>query len=347
MWGSPTSAQLLEVLADSSPRWETVQAESSWFSPGGAMDRIKGRVDRLVSLSCFHGSLHGELFAEVPQLRRLESMQGFASDFPLASLMYLKSDLGTVSEFTRILPQLVNVVECDIRGWGGQQDDTATGVISLPALQKLCLDGMPLPSSLTAPQLTKIRLNSRYLNTLPHVVSRSGCDLQSVTLLSPLDSTAITSFSALQRCPTIRDLKIFDTGDINALCTMLSVQHDTPTALPKLNDLMFTLDAGDPRSSESGFAHLDLEILVEMLRSRWDAEGCVRIRRVHINAPWHIELPFIEGLLSRLVEFDDSELFVWLTDFGPVPPSSGDTTTMGYSVQGNRCHCTLKALSDI
>ncbi|KAJ7291342.1 hypothetical protein C8J57DRAFT_1491835 [Mycena rebaudengoi] len=339
----PPSPELLEALADSSPQWETVQAASSWFSPGGTMDRIKGRLDRLISLSCFHGSLHGELFAEVPQLRRLESMQGFASDFPLASLTYLKSDVFSLSEFTRILPQLVNIVECDISGWDEQEDDTATDDISLPALQKLYLNGMPLPSSLTAPKLTEIRLHSRYLDTLPHVVSRSGCDLQSVTLLLPLDSTAAISFSALQHCPTIRDLKIFDAGDINPLCDALTVRRDSPIWLPKLNDIKFLFDAEDP-TSVSGFAQLNLETFVAMLKTRWNVAGCARICHVHIEAWWHVKPRYIEALLSRLREFDDGELSLWLTDF---IPSSGDTTAMGISGQGSYCHYLIIPSSDI
>jgi hypothetical protein len=119
------------------------------------MDRIKGRLDRLKSLSFSYGFPQGELFAEAPQLRRLKSTEAFASDLPWTQLTYLDSDLGTLSEFTRILPQLVNVVECHIRGWGGEEDDTVThDIITLPALQKLYLEGMLLPPSLIAPRLT-------------------------------------------------------------------------------------------------------------------------------------------------------------------------------------------------
>ncbi|KAJ7218739.1 hypothetical protein C8J57DRAFT_1732194 [Mycena rebaudengoi] len=262
-------------------------------------------------------------------------LRALANDFPWTQLTYLDSHLGTLSEFTRILPQLVNIVKCHIRGWGGEGDNTVTHhIITLPALQKLYLDEMPLPPSLIAPRLTHIRLGSEYLNTLPLVVSRSGCDLQSVTILTPQGATV--SFSALQHCPTICDLNIESAcpaSNINTLCHTLTVQHDSPTALPKLNSLMFTLDNGP---TASGFHQLNLETLVAMLRSRWSAAGCTRICHVHIEA-WRIELRYIEGLLIRLVEFDDGELSLWLTDFDPIDPSWGDPT---YTVpfNGSCCH---------
>ncbi|KAJ7291368.1 hypothetical protein C8J57DRAFT_214866 [Mycena rebaudengoi] len=179
-----------------------------------------------------------------------------------------------------------------------------------------------------------IKLGSEYLNTLPLVVSRSGCDLQSVTIVPPPGATV--SFSALQHCPTIRDLKIFDTGDINTLCAILTVRHDSPIWLPKLNDIKFFLDAEDP-TSVSGFAQLNLETFMAMLKSRWNVAGCAHISHVHIEAWWHIELQYIEALLSRLVEFDDGELSLWLTDFNPIDPSWGDPTyTVPFQAQVSR-----------
>ncbi|KAJ7291440.1 hypothetical protein C8J57DRAFT_216004 [Mycena rebaudengoi] len=288
------SPEILEILADSSPRWETVQADSTWFSPGSPMDRIKGRLDKLKSLSFSYGPPQGELFADAPQLRRLESTQGFASEFPWAQLTYLKSGISGLSELIRILPQLVNVVECDMTAWFVEGDDTTADDISLPVLQKLTLQWMPLPSSLIAPRLTHLGLGAGFIDTIAPVVSRSGCDLRSVTLLSRLDrvSGATVSFSALQHYPTICELKINDASDINALCAMLTIQQDSPIALPKLNDLMFFLATDDP-TSVSG---LNLEIFVAMLKSRWDVEGCARIRHVHIDTGWWHGLPFIEGL---------------------------------------------------
>ncbi|KAJ7218775.1 hypothetical protein C8J57DRAFT_1537444 [Mycena rebaudengoi] len=182
------SPEILEILADSSPRWETVQADSTWFSPGSPMDRIKGRLDKL-NPSRFR--------------------TGFASEFPWAQLTYLKSGISGLSELIRILPQLVNVVECDMTAWFVEGDDTAADDISLPALQKLTLQWMPLPSSLIAPRLTHLGLGAGFIDTIAPVVSRSGCDLRSVTLLSRLDrvSGATVSFSALQHYPTICELK--------------------------------------------------------------------------------------------------------------------------------------------
>ncbi|KAJ7291404.1 hypothetical protein C8J57DRAFT_1705015 [Mycena rebaudengoi] len=282
------------------------------------MDRIKGRLDRLKSLSFSDGSSYGELFAEAPQLRRLESNQGFASEFPWAQLIYFKSSFNTFSEFTRILPQLVNIVECHIIGWDEEEDDTVThDTITLLALQKLYLDGMPLPPSLIMPRLTHIRAGLQYLDILPHVVSRSGCDLQSVALRASLESTTLVSLSALRYCPTIRDLEISNAGDINALCAALTVRHDALIWLPELNDIKFILNAevqGLAPGPASGFAHLNLEALVVMLKSRWNIEGCARICHVHIDASWLVELQYIEALLTRLVEFDDGELSLWLTD---------------------------------
>ncbi|KAJ7218774.1 hypothetical protein C8J57DRAFT_1732220 [Mycena rebaudengoi] len=108
---------------------------------------------------------------------------------------------------------------------------------------------------------------------------------------------------------------------------MLTIQQESPIALPKLNDLMFFLATDDP-TSVSG---LNLEIFVAMLKSRWDVEGCARIRHVHIDTGWWHGLPFIEGLLSRLVEFDDRELSLWLTDFTPAQSPSGDATMVQVS----------------
>ncbi|KAJ7218715.1 hypothetical protein C8J57DRAFT_273803 [Mycena rebaudengoi] len=313
-----TSVEVHEVLVDSSLRWETVQAASIWFSPDGPMDRIKGRLDNLKSLSFFDSPPHGELFADAPQLRRLISTEAFASDFPWTQLTYLDSILNTFSEFTRILPQLVNIVECHIIGRGWEEDDTVThDTITLPALQKLYLDGMPLPPSLITPWLTHITMSLQYLDTLPHVVSRSGCDLQSVVLLPPLRSATLVSFSALRYCPTIRDLEISNDGDINALCATLTVRHDAPIWLPELKDIKFILDAEPPGLAPglaSGFADLNLETLVVMLKSRWNIEGCARICHVHIETWWLVELQYIEALLTRLVDFDDGELSLWLTD---------------------------------
>ncbi|KAJ7291364.1 hypothetical protein C8J57DRAFT_214803 [Mycena rebaudengoi] len=298
-YGFDISPEVLEILADSSPRWETVRTASNWFYPNGHMDRIKGRLDRLKSLSFIYDIAQGELFAEVPQLRRLESPEGFMGEFPWAQLTYFESSFSTMSVFNRILPRLINVVECVIMG-RFEGDDTIThDIIALPALQKLYLRGLPLPPSLTAPRLREIGLNSAYLNTLPHVISRSGCDLQSVTIHPPLEFDTTFSFSALQHCPTIRDLKIHSAGDFNTLCTTLTVQQNSPIALPKLNDLRFFLVPSD--LLVLGIVS-NLETFVTMLKSRWNVDGCTRICHVHLEAWWHIELPFIEGLLSGLVE---------------------------------------------
>jgi hypothetical protein len=250
-----------------------------------------------------------------------------------------------MSAFNRILPQLINVVECVITGWF-EGDDTITHDTALPALQKLYLGGMPLPSSLIVPRLTHIRLGSDFLNILPHVVSRSGCDLQSVTILPPLGFDTTFSFSALQHCPTICDLKIHsEAGDINALYAMLTIQQDSPIALPKLNDLSFVLVRGDPLVSN--FAS-NLETFVTMLKSRWNVDGCARICHVHLEARWHIEPPFIEGLLSRLVEFDDEELSLWLTDVNTIGPSYQRVPTNRHiPVPGSCCHYLIMPLSDI
>ncbi|KAJ7218737.1 hypothetical protein C8J57DRAFT_1198931 [Mycena rebaudengoi] len=315
-YGSIISPEVLEILVDSSPRWETVQTASNWFYPNGHMDRIKGRLDRLKSLSFSYDAAQGELFAEAPQLRRLESPEGCTGDFPWAQLTYFESSFGTMSVFNRILPQLINVVECaiDITGWFEGDDTITHDIIALPALQKLYLGGLPLPPSLTAPRLREVRLNSAYLSTLPHIVSRSGCDLQSVTILPHL------SFSALQHCPTICDLKIHsEAADFSALYAMLTIQQDAPIALPKLSDLTFFLVPDNP-PSVSGFTW-NLETFVTMLKSRWNVGGCARICHMHLEAWWHIEPPFIEGLLSGLVEFDDEELSLWLTDVNPIEPS--------------------------
>jgi hypothetical protein len=300
------------------------------------MDRIKGRLDRLKSLSFSHDPARGELFAEAPQLRHLESSRGFESDFRWAQLTYFKGDITDSSELIRILPKLVNVVESHLRGWFREEDDiVAHDIIALPALQKLYLDRMPLPSSLIAPRLTEIRLNSSYLDTLPRVVSRSGCDLQSVTILLPESAAATISFSALLHCPTICNLKMYCAGDISAFFAMLTVQRDSPIPLPKLNDISFILDTDS--NSESGFEYLNLETLVAMLKSRWNVAECVRICHVHIEAWWHIKPRFIEGLLSRLLDFDDGELSLWLTDASPLAEPS-----WGIPVPGSHCLSDIK-----
>ncbi|KAJ7218756.1 hypothetical protein C8J57DRAFT_1482786 [Mycena rebaudengoi] len=184
---------------------------------------------------------------------------------------------------------------------------------------------MPLPSSLITPRLTHITMGLPYLDTLPHVVSRSGCDLQSVVLLPPLGFATHVSFSALRYCPTIRNLEISSHGGINTLCATLTVQHDTPIWLPELNNIKFILNTNTPGlapGSALDFTPLNLETFMVMLKSRWNVAGCARICHVHIEARWHnIELQYIEALLSRLVEFDDGELSLWLTDLTPLKPS--------------------------
>ncbi|KAJ7218749.1 hypothetical protein C8J57DRAFT_1732202 [Mycena rebaudengoi] len=282
-YGFDISPEVLEILADSSPRWETVQTASEWFHPNGHMDRIKGRLDRLKSLSFPYDFAQGELFAEAPQLRRLELPKGFAGDFPWAQLTYFESSFDTMSAFNRILPQLINVVECDITGWLEGYLSITHDIVALPVLQKLYLAGrLPLPPSLTAPRLREVGLSSANLSTLPHVISRSGCDLQSVTILPPPGDT--DSLSALQHCPTICDLKIGSgPGGFNTLCTTLTVQHDSPIALPKLNDLTFLLF--NPPHVSSFWPNL--EVFVIMLKSRWNVDGCARICHVHFEARWH------------------------------------------------------------
>ncbi|KAF8208460.1 hypothetical protein K438DRAFT_1812257 [Mycena galopus ATCC 62051] len=153
--------------------------------------------------------------------------------FPLQQITSLNLYAVFRSDYVAILQQTSNLVHCELRvefDRGDSRDLPPEHAIELPRLESLVLtndetpDGVGFLNDFLVPALRSLRIGKSFLGAAPidelaSFISKSGCKLQRVCLISSIEELWISGASYREAFPSIHRFSFVDCADAASIST--------------------------------------------------------------------------------------------------------------------------------
>ncbi|KAK0206783.1 hypothetical protein DFS33DRAFT_1421443 [Desarmillaria ectypa] len=342
--------QVLRLLVGQSRRWSNACFRIDDYSYLPILNDVKGKLDRLETLS--FGMVPGwiensapvfDAFEVAPELRNVE-LSRMGRVMPLLPCQQLVSvrvewyDRDVIEEHLAPLRSLPNLQEYDLDGFDYElRELNNREMIQHNTLRVLHVCTPGALTNLVLPNLEEIRLKAasfdeicRFatLNKLPGLIDRSGCSIRRLTLSDVMESDDL--IPVLERTPNLNELHVelnhwqFEADEfIATVAKYLRVRkEDRQIPLPKLHTLTISV-----RGSPKWDVPFDLPMTflkrktAEMIRDRWNITGGLaadrlKFVRISVSVPSRYHIAPYDEFVMGLEELQKDGLNISLSIIG-------------------------------
>ncbi|KAJ6601008.1 hypothetical protein DFH09DRAFT_554442 [Mycena vulgaris] len=325
-----SDTEAIASVVKCSSRWETVDLEGPHVHASPLLARVHGKLPMLRELKYQQSvgviSSRGPgAFQIAPKLSSV-TFDGWVSlKLPWSQITRLRQSIPDIDGLNH-LASIRNLVELSLTGQTPISISSAlslglpeASIAEFPCLRVLYIDDGKFLNFLVLPMLEDIWISQR-ATPLVSFIDRSSCRLRKFSIMEDLSFQDLLSI--LDRTPTLLEMRLLISEDVDSLIAHLTIPHDAddhfrPT-FPKLHTISMWIV--NPRP--------DYDLLGEMIESRTKRTICANLSLSILHYATHLsdhELAGLERLRAQGADIGLDRLRARGTDVEclPAPESSG------------------------
>ncbi|KAJ6601014.1 hypothetical protein DFH09DRAFT_1270882 [Mycena vulgaris] len=290
--------EAIASVVECSSRWETVDLEGLHVHASPLLARIHGKLPMLRELKYQHslgvGSSRGPgAFQIAPKLSSVTVTGRASLQLPWSQITRLRQSIPKIDGLNH-LASIRNLVELSLTGQiptslssARSRGPPEASIAEFPCLRVLFIDDGEFLDFLVLPMLEDIWI-SRRATSLASLIDRSSCRLRKFSILEHFPSQGVLSI--LDRTPTLLEMRLLISDDVDSLIAHLTIPHDT--------DNHFRPPCPDLRSISLCNVDLrpDYDLLGEMIESRIDRTICANLSLSILDYASHLSAHKLAGL---------------------------------------------------